>query len=349
MNNLSATQLKSANVLGVGSTPVVPVHCRFQGKEMSIWLKLESSNPAGSLKDRTAAYLLADLEARGALIRSSVIVESTSGNLGVALALRCQEKSRRFLAVIDPKITPETCNRMRQLGAELEMVTEMDETGGYLLSRLHRVKELLRSSPNYVWTDQYNNPANPEAHYLSTAPEIYQQMGGKVDAVFVAVSTGGTLAGVGRYFREVSPQTKVIAVDASGSVIFGGLPGRRKLTGIGSSRKSDFITPDLYDCHIAVTDQQAFSMCREVAVSGIRLGGSSGAVFYACVQYLASHPEIKTAVCLCADGAENYESTIFNDEWMRQNGFLAYPEIPQIADVHILGEGISELHDHVKR
>jgi N-(2-amino-2-carboxyethyl)-L-glutamate synthase len=316
---------------------------------MSLWLKLESSNPAGSLKDRTAAYLIADLEARCALMRSSVIIESTSGNLGVALALRCQKKGHRFLAVVDPKSTPEICSRMRQLGAELEIVTEMDEAGGYLLSRLHRVKELLRSSPNYVWTDQYNNPANPEAHYLSTAPEIYRQMGGKVDAVFVAVSTGGTLAGIGRYFRQVSPRTKVIAVDAVGSVIFGGLPGRRKLTGIGSSRKSGFITPDLYDCHIAVTDQQAFSICRKLSVSGIRVGGSSGAVFYACTQYLVSHPEIKTAVCLCADGGENYESTIFNDEWMQQNGFLACPETPQIEDVHILGGDTSELHDYFKR
>jgi N-(2-amino-2-carboxyethyl)-L-glutamate synthase len=349
MSDPSEIKLNSACALAAGNTPLIQIGCRFQGRDLSVWLKLESSNPAGSLKDRTAAYLLADLEARGLLSPSSVVVESTSGNLGVALALRCKEKGHRFLAVIDPKTTPETRLHMRQLGAELEIVTDMDETGGYLHSRLRRVRELLLTSSRYVWTDQYNNPANPEAHYLSTGPEIYQQMGGSVDAVFVAVSTGGTLAGVGRYFREVSPGTKVIAVDAAGSVIFGGLPGRRRLTGIGSSQKSSFVTRDLYDCHIAVNDQQAFSMCRDIAVSGIRVGGSSGAVLHACVQYLVDHPETETAVCLCADGGGNYESTIFNDEWMRQNGFQVNDRRECLEGVHIVGESTINLHDYAKR
>lgn len=317
----------------IGNTPVSRMCFQIGDLWRSMWLKLESANPAGSLKDRTAVYLIADLENRGLLKRGSTIVESTSGNLGVALAFLCREKGYRFLAVIDPKTTPENCSRMERLGAALELVRDPDPTGGYLLSRLKRVHEICSNSPMFVWTNQYANPANPEAHYHSTAPEIYRQFGGRIGAMFVAVSTGGTLAGVGRYFREVSPHTKIIAVDAAGSVIFGTNSGRRKLTGIGSSRKSDFITPDLYDAHVLVNDEQAFCTCRQLADAGIQIGGSSGAIVFACARYLAQHPEIEHAVCLCPDGGENYRSTIFDDGWMRENGLDPNPEIALIHNI----------------
>src|SRR5207302_1979767 len=153
-----------------------------------------------------------------------------------------------------PRTQPRHLEWMRELGAEVDMVSSPDATGGYLLSRLARVRELCASSSRFAWTNQYENPANPRAHYQETGPEILRQLGGRVDAIFVAVSTGGTLAGIGRYFRESSPSTRLIGVDARGSVVFGGPPGPRRLTGIGASRRSAFLVPGLYDGHLLVGD-----------------------------------------------------------------------------------------------
>jgi len=275
-----------------------------------------------------------DLHARGLLSSSSIIIESTSGNLGVSLAFICREMGYRFLAVIDPKTTEENRHKIQKLGGELQLVDEPDETGGYLLSRLHRVHELCHQSSQYVWTDQYTSPANPLAHFLTTGPEIYRQMQGRVELIFVAVSTGGTLAGIGRYLRKESPETTIVAVDAHGSVIFGGAPRARKLTGIGSSQRSNFIKSELYDGHLAVSDFDAFSLCLQLdTAAGIRVGGSSGAVLFACAEYLAQHPNIHNVVCLCPDDGKNYESTIFDVKWRRENGFALETRSPIVEKI----------------
>ena len=306
----------------IGHTPICDAKFLINGRWRTVNLKLEGANPMGSSKDRTAAALIADLARRRLLNPSSVVIESTSGNLGISLAFLCQQLGYRFKAVVDPKITVEISRRMVELGAELEKVYEPDVTGGYLLSRLERIRTLCAASGKYVWTDQYNNPANPEAHYCSTGPEIYEQMHGDVDAVFVAVSTGGTLAGIGRYFREVSPATQVIGVDVAGSVVFGTEPRARKLTGIGSSRPSSFLQPELYDSHLIIEDRDAFAMCRQMGQEGrLRLGGSSGAVLSACVIYLSNHFDIERVVCVCPDWGHNYLSTIFSEDWLSANGF----------------------------
>lgn len=305
----------------LGNTPMEVVYLVIEGIPRKVHLKLESKNPTGSVKDRTGYGLLQTLEAKNLLNKNSIIIESTSGNLGVALSFFCKLRGNKFVAVVDPKTTQENMAKMQALGAEIEMVDKPDENGGYLLSRLARVQELCQSSPLYVWTNQYGNPANPHIHYMTTGPEMYQQMHGEVDALFIAASTGGTLAGVGRYFREMSPTTSVIGVDAHGSVIFGTPPAPRKLTGIGSSRPSSFLTNDLYDEHMLVRDEEAFAFCRTLwEAVGIKVGGSSGAVLAACARYLQAHPEAKNVVCLCADGGENYANSIFNDDWLQKQG-----------------------------
>jgi N-(2-amino-2-carboxyethyl)-L-glutamate synthase len=307
----------------VGNTPMVKIYLQINGAWSPIHLKMEGYNPAGSSKDRPAAALIADMEERFRLNSSSIVIESTSGNLGVALAFCCRELGYRFLAVIDPKTTPEIQSRMLAFGAELELVTEPDETGGYLLTRMRRIRELCDGSSHYVWTNQYSNNANPRAYYASMAPEIYQQMEGNVDTIFIAVSTGGTLAGVGRYFREVSPSTRIIGVDAQGSVVFTDQAGPRKLTGIGSSRKSSFIQPAHFDDYTLVNDAQAFEMCWRINEAvGLKVGGSSGAALFACAQYLQNHPETRNSVCVCADNGTSYESTIFNRDWLQSSGCL---------------------------
>lgn len=286
----------------------------------TVMLKLEGENPGGSSKDRTALFLVKDLEDKGLLNKNSIVVESTSGNLGVSLAMICSAKGYGFLAITDPKTTAENIKRMKALGAEVEVVDEPDPHGGYLLSRLARTRELCSSSSRYVWTNQYGNWANPRAHFLTTGPEIYYQAGA-VPAIFVAVSTGGTLSGIARFFRQASPATRMIAVDAHGSVVFGNPPGKRKLTGIGSGRPSDFISSSDYDQVFVVDDKEAFSFCREVYQrTGRMLGGSSGATLAACMKFFQMHPEVPSAVCVCADRGENYASTIYNEAWMGEWG-----------------------------
>ncbi len=319
----------------LGNTPMEPIYLVIGGIARKIHLKLESENPTGSVKDRTGYSLIQELESQGRLKKGSVVVESTSGNLGVALSFFCKLKGYKFIAVVDPKTTQENLTKMQMLGAEIEMVHRPDEVGGYLLSRLARVGELCQSSPTYVWTNQYSDPANPHIHYLNTGPEIYRQMHGEVDALFVAVSTGGTLAGIGRFFQEVSPATSIIGVDAHGSVIFGAPPAPRKLTGIGSSKSSSFITRDLYSSHMLVRDEEAFAFCRALSqATGIKVGGSSGAVLAACAKYLLAHPEVRNVVCVCADGGDNYADSIFSDGWIQKQGLnLSKEHLEPVQDI----------------
>jgi N-(2-amino-2-carboxyethyl)-L-glutamate synthase len=316
----------------IGNTPLEPISLLINGVARTLWLKFEDANPGGSSKDRTALSLFQDLDRRGQLRPNSIIVESTSGNLGISLSWISRANGHRFVAVVDPKITPESLERMQRLGAEIEMVRKPDAGGGYLMARLQRVQELCAESRRFVWTNQYSSPANPAIHFRSTGPEILAQMGGRTDAVFVAASTGGTLAGVGRYLRQNSPGTKVIAVDAAGSVIFGGPPGPRKLTGIGSARNSQFIRRADYDTHMIVADAEAFAFCRFLQdTMNCMLGGSSGAVVAACARYLADHPETKRPVCICPDGGENYRSSIFNDRWLLDNGFQLREKLTSVG------------------
>jgi 2,3-diaminopropionate biosynthesis protein SbnA len=319
----------------LGNTPMETIYFVIGGVARKIHLKLESENPTGSVKDRTGYGLIQKLEAEGRLKEGSVVVESTSGNLGVALSFLCKLKGYRFIAVVDPKTTQENLTKMQMLGAEIDMVDQHDEVGGYLLSRLARVRELCERSSTYVWTNQYGDSANPHIHYLSTGPEIYHQMQGRVDALFAAVSTGGTLAGIGRFFREFSPTTAIIGVDAHGSVIFGTPPAPRKLTGIGSSKPSSFITKDLYNLHMLVRDEEAFTFCRALSqATNIKVGGSSGAVLAACAKYLLAHPEASNVVCLCPDGGDNYTESIFNDNWIQKQGLnLSEEHLEPVQDI----------------
>jgi 2,3-diaminopropionate biosynthesis protein SbnA len=307
------------------------------GKSRNVYLKLEGDNPGGSIKDRTALSLLRNLEKTGRLRTGVRLIESSSGNLAIGLAMLARCSGYRFTAVVDPKVTAENMRQLHDLGAVTTMVENPDETGGYLLARLARIREMLTENPGLVWTNQYANAANPEAHYSWTAPEIFRQMEHRVDAVFVAVSTGGTLAGIGRYFRETSPDTRIIAVDARGSVALGGPPGGRKLTGIGSSRRSEFATPGFYDDLIYVGDREAFAFCRAVdATTGIKVGGSSGACLAACARYLQSHGKAERAVCVCADRGENYVSSIFSDSWLAQNGLDIGPrQLGSVSKIHL--------------
>jgi 2,3-diaminopropionate biosynthesis protein SbnA len=302
------------------ATPLLDIALQVNSKWRRVSLKLESYNLADSIKYRTAQGVVEDLERADRLRPGIKLIESTSGNLGVALALLSREYDYRFTAVTDPKTDPTVLDRIRSLGANVVCVTEPDTTGGYLLSRLATVRDFLAAQPDAVWPNQYENPSNPNVHYRQTAPEILKQCP-EMDAVFVAASTGGTLAGIGRYLKATAPSVKVVGVDMHGSAVFGFPNGRRLLTGIGSSRPSAFLQPGDYDDIVLVDDVAAIATCHRLQNElGLGLGGSSGAAIAACSRYLAVNENITRAVCICPDGASNYLNSLYSHEWLASNG-----------------------------
>ena len=249
----SAVAAQAGTLVGVRrATPLVEVELVLAARPRRVRLKLEAANRWGSSKDRTAFALLEALESSGELAAGATIVESSSGNLGVALAALARQRGYGFVAVVDPRVASANLRELQELGARIELADEPDEQGGYLLARLRRVQDLVRNE-GYAWTNQYGNPANPDIHYTETAPELWRQTADGCDAVFVAVSTGGTLAGVARYLRETAPRVQVVAVDMVGSSALGYPSGPRLLTGIGSARRSEFLTPSDYDAAMLVT------------------------------------------------------------------------------------------------
>jgi cysteine synthase len=313
--------------LDMDPTPVRPVRVRVGGRAHRLLLKLESHTPSGSVKYRTARYLLAHLAAAGLLDRPRTLVESTSGNLGVSLARLAGAAGHRFVAVVDPLLSPGHRAALAVAGADLVEVAGIDETSGsYLDARLRAVASIVEGSPDAVWVNQYGRRANPLAHYLTTGPEIVAQAGGDVDTVFVAVSTGGTFVGIRQALRELTPEVTVVAVDVTGSRALGQPPGparRGLVTGVGASRPSAFLGPDGGsdgpDAVVVVDEVDAVATCHALATQGIDVGGSSGAVVAAACRYLAEHP-LARPLCVCPDGAAFYRDTLYSTAWLATRG-----------------------------
>jgi cysteine synthase A len=321
-------ELLGGRLPAVGGTPLVPVRLRTGRRWHPVWLKLEQFNPGGSIKDRTAWSLIADLEARGALRPGGAVVESTSGNLGVGLALACRERGYRLIAVVDQMASARSVREMTDSGAVIDTVTP--GPGEPLLAcRLSRVAELLRADPDLVWTNQYASPANPGVHREQTATEICRQLGRPPGAVAVAVSTGGTLRGIAEHLRACAPGCQVIAVDTEGSVVLGGEPGPRHIPGIGSSRPSDFLRARPYDHAAYVSEATAAATCHALRDrTGIGVGGSSGAVLAAAARFLRGRAPGEPVVCVCADGADRYEDTVYDAGWLARNEIVVTSALP---------------------
>jgi N-(2-amino-2-carboxyethyl)-L-glutamate synthase len=305
-------------------SPMRTLRVEVGGTTRRLGLKLEKHNPTGSIKYRTALGLLAAMDRERPLTPGSRVVESTSGNLGLALAELLVGLGCEFIAVVDPKVPPAVRWRMTEAGARLVSVREEDPAGGYLLARLAKVAELCAEDPDLRWPDQYRNPANPGVHRDTTAVELVEQTGGQIDAVFVAVSTGGTLAGISEGVRASVPGVRVFAVDALGSLVTGDAAHPHLLTGIGSGRRSEFLRPGHYDRALRVSDVAAFAHCRMVAQdSGLAIGGSGGAVLAAYVGDLAGDAgRSARPVAVIADGGENYRTTCHDDGWLAERGVL---------------------------
>lgn len=328
---MKARYLTEEGRKGAEETPIVDIDLRIESRWRRIGLKLESHNPTGSVKYRTACGLLNSLVASGRLVPGAHLVESTSGNLGVALAFLGNERNYRFTAVTDPKSDPVMLERIKSMGASVICVSEPDEAGGYLAARLATVRRLIAEDQALVWPNQYENPANPSIHYSQTAPEIIRQRP-DMDAVFIAASTGGTLAGMGRYLKSASSAVRVVGVDIRGSRVFGHPGGNRLITGIGSSRPSLFLRPGDYDDVVIVDDRAAVTTCHYLQDNlDLGLGGSAGAVVAACARYLKAHPEVTQPVCVCPDGKANYLNTIYSYDWLAEHDLGTIFDLDSVA------------------
>jgi cysteine synthase A len=298
---------------------------------VSLILKLEGLNPAGSIKAKAAIGLIEDAENRGLLRPGGHVIESSSGNLGIALASVCAARGYRFTCVIDPNTSKQSAALMKAFGAEVTMVSERDANGGFLQTRIDYIGDRLKEDPSLVWTNQYANPANPRAHYDRTAPSIIK-LGLGVDYLFVGAGTTGTLMGCIDYFREHSPDTRVIAVDTTGSVTFGHPSGKRHIPGLGTSRRPEICRVEGPDEVLLVPEADAIAMCRRLATRrGIALGGSTGSVLAAVADKADALPAGARVVAIAPDTGERYLNTIYDDLWV----WAHFPDHPWDTGRHL--------------
>jgi N-(2-amino-2-carboxyethyl)-L-glutamate synthase len=324
-----------ANILSkVGNTPLV--HLKFdENQNVKIFAKLEYYNPTGSVKDRAACYILNRALNEGIINKDTVVIESSSGNFGVALSAYTRMHGLKFICVIDDNILPVNEMLIKLQGAQVIKITERDEYGGFLLNRIRTIKTLLEERPNLYWVNQYGNPLNAQAYFGSLGKEIcLEAPRQKVDYVFLGVSSGGTITGVSRKIKSEQPNAKIIAVDIYGSIIFGDAPRKRFIPGIGSSLRPQIIEQAIIDEVVLVSEYETILCCKELLEKhNLYAGGSSGSVYAAIKKYFRNKDitEPVNVMCVFADRGERYIETIYNDAWsekIRQHE-LTYGEVTE--------------------
>lgn len=300
----------------IGNTPLVQLNKIFKHNKFNLFGKLEAANPAGSIKDRTSLFILQQALADGRIKKGDTVIESSSGNMAVGLAQACLYYGLKLIVVVDPKLNLHTEKILRTYGARIEKVAEPKEDGGFLAARLTRVQYLLISIPNSFWSNQYGNKDNPLTHH-KTMTEIMDSLEGELDYLFVATSTCGTLMGCADYIKENNLSTKIIAVDAVGSVLFGGPPLKRLIPGHGAGVPSQFLdTNKIYD-YVYVDDVDCARGCWSLLENeSILCGGSSGGMISAVKKYSKKIADGSNCALFLCDRGERYLDTIYNQEWL---------------------------------
>ena len=304
----------------IGNTPLIRLERFFKTEDFHLYAKLESLNPGGSMKDRPAISIIEHGIKTGAIAQDTVIVESSSGNMGIGLAQACSYFGLRFICVVDPKTTAQNIRLLKAYGAEVEIVSERDaETGEYLSTRIKRVRSLVELFENSFWPDQYSNIHNPRAHH-QTMQEIVMALCQAPDYLFCATSTCGTIRGCAEYIRQNNLSTRIIAVDAIGSVIFGGKKANRLVPGHGAAIRPALYQADLAAECVLLSDLDCVVGCRRlVRQESILAGGSSGAVLMAVDRKKQELPRGSLCVVILADRGERYLDTIYSDRWVTEH------------------------------
>ncbi|MDQ1294703.1 MAG: cystathionine beta-synthase [Actinomycetota bacterium] len=320
----------------VGNTPLVRLHGVTERIEATVLAKVEYLNPGGSIKDRIATGILDAAECTGQLAPGGTIVEPTSGNTGVGLALAAQRRGYRCIFVVPDKISRDKQSVLRAYGAQVVVcptdVPPEDPRSYYSVS-----DRLVREIPGAYKPDQYSHPANPQAHYESTGPEIWRQTEGRVTHLVAGIGTGGTISGTGAYLKEVSDgRVRVIGADPAGSVYSGGSPSPYLVEGVGKDFWPRTFDQDVCDDILTVSDTESFALARRLArTDGLLVGGSCGMAVAAALEVAREAPPEAVVVVILPDGGRGYLSTVFNDDWMAQHGLGARGSQPRaLAGAH---------------
>jgi cystathionine beta-synthase len=317
-------------VAAIGHTPMVRLNRIGRETGVTMYAKLEFLNPGNSIKDRIAIQMVLDAEADGRLKPGGTIIECTSGNTGMGLAMVAAVRGYRAIFVMPDKVSSEKIKALRAFGARVittpTAVAPDDPRSYYAVAQ-----RLNDEIPNSFFSNQYHNPSNPEAHFRTTGPEIWEQIGDRLDAVVVATGTGGTLTGIARYIKPKKPSVRYVLIDPVGSILYDYFKTRRimksfktyKVEGFGE----DFIPSSLdinivTDCY-QVTDKECFLTARELTrKEGLFSGGSAGGVVCGALKFSKEHPECKTIVVILPDSGSRYLSKVYDDDWLRENSFL---------------------------
>lgn len=330
---LNHTTMFHENILSlIGNTPLVKLHRVTAEVQPTILAKLEFMNPGGSVKDRIGLPMIEEAEKRGLLKPGGTIIEATSGNTGIGLALAAAIRGYRIIFTIPDKQSREKIDMLKAYGAEVIVcptAVEPDDPRSYYSV----AKRLNQELPNSYYPDQYSNPVNPETHYQTTGPEIWEQTSGKIDYLVAGIGTGGTISGVGKFLKEKKSTIKIIGVDPVGSLYYEyfktgklGQAHTYKVEGIGEDFLPKTMDFSVVDDVVQVTDQESFLMARRVTrEEGIFVGGSGGSVVFAALKIAKNLPREATVVVSIPDSGNRNLGKIYNDAWMRENQFLEFP------------------------